>query len=271
MNKVTCLLSASLFGVLSLGCAITTEPLETITEEADGRPDPDKIPINISEISDAIPQYEHWSPSINPSSYSVLGKDYQILKTNKGYTEQGIASWYGTKFHEQKTATGEAYNMFAMTAAHKTLPIPSYVRVTNLDNQASIIVKVNDHGPFHEHRIIDLSYVAAVKLGIDKTGTGFVEVTAVHPDETEVPRGAINAKQFYMQVGAFSERVNAKKLQKRLAAEISTPKIRIKQQKYFDKILYSVQIGPILSVDEADQLKQKLNSLAIIRTQVISE
>jgi len=268
MNKVVLLLLSTLM----LSCAVIKEPQEPVVkEELDGRPDANKVPVDISSILDAIPRYEPWAPSVNPASYTVLGKDYNVLTTNKGYKQQGIASWYGTKFHEKKTATGEDYDMFAMTAAHKTLPIPSYVRVTNLDNQASIIVKINDRGPFHEHRIIDLSYVAAVKLGIEQAGTGFVEVTAVHPGEIGDSRSAIKVKQVYIQIGAFGEQANAVKLQKRLASEISLTTSRVKQQESSDRTVYRVQVGPISSVVEADEITQKLNSIEITQTQFISE
>lgn len=267
MNKLVLLLLSGLI----LSCTVTKEPEELIVEQIDGRPDKKRIPMDLTGVPDAIPQYEPWSPSINPVSYTVLGKDYKVLKTNKGYKQQGIASWYGTKFHEKKTATGEDYDMFAMTAAHKTLPIPSYVRVTNLDNQTSIIVKINDRGPFHDHRIIDLSYIAAIKLGIEQAGTGFVEVTAVHPGEEGISRGVINSKRVYIQIGAFGEQANAAKLQQRLASEISLTASRIKKQESSDSVLYRVQVGPISSVVEADAIRQKLNSIAITRTQFISE
>ena len=255
-----------------LSCSVTKEPQELIVkEELDGRPDKHEVPLNLAGIPDAIPQYAPWSPNINPDSYSVLGKEYKVLKTNQGYQQQGIASWYGTKFHQKKTATGEDYDMFAMTAAHKTLPIPSYVRVTNLDTHASIIVKINDRGPFHEHRIIDLSYIAAIKLGIEQAGTGFVEVTAVHPGKKSASSALTQAKQVYIQIGAFGELANAAKLQRRIAAEISLTASRIKKQETSDKTLYRVQVGPISSVTEADEITQKLNSIAITRTQFISE
>ena len=256
--------------VLMLSCAVTKEPEEIIViEQQDGRPD--HVAVDIASIPDAVPQYEPWSPSVNPASYTVLGKEYKVLKSNQGYQQQGIASWYGTKFHDKKTATGEAYNMYAMTAAHKTLPIPSYVRVTNLDKQLSVIVKINDRGPFHEHRIIDLSYAAAIKLGIEKAGTGFVEVMAVHPGETTVTNDKIMSKQVFLQVGAFAEQANAIKLQQKLAAELALSNSRIKVQTLAEKSLYRVQVGPVSSVSEADKIIKKLNSIAIMRTQFISE
>ncbi len=118
----------------------------------------------------------------NKSPYSVLGKQYRVMPDSAGYVEQGIASYYGQKFHGRRTSNLEVYDMYAFTAAHKTLPLPSFARVTNLENGKSVVVRVNDRGPFHAGRIIDLSYAAAVKLGITQRGTGRVEVRALTPD-----------------------------------------------------------------------------------------
>lgn len=117
----------------------------------------------------------------NPESYEVYGKTYRVLPTASGYSERGMASWYGEDFHGKRTSSGEPYNMHAMTAAHKTLPLPSYVRVTNLQNRREIIVRVNDRGPFVDNRIIDLSFAAATELGVVRNGTAEVEVSAVDP------------------------------------------------------------------------------------------
>jgi rare lipoprotein A len=117
----------------------------------------------------------------NPESYEVYGETYRVLPTARGYSERGQASWYGEEFHGKRTSSGEPYNMHAMTAAHRTLPLPSYVRVTNLQNRREIIVRVNDRGPFHSDRIIDLSFAAASELDILRNGTAEVEVTAVDP------------------------------------------------------------------------------------------
>ena len=136
---------------------------------------------NIS-TQNATPIFEPYNPA-NLRSYKVLGKRYHPLKTGKGYTATGEASWYGQKFHGHLTANGEIYNMYAMSAAHKTLPIPSYVQVTNLVNQTSAIVRINDRGPFHDARLIDLSYAAAKKLDILKTGTAKVRIDVIHIDQ----------------------------------------------------------------------------------------
>jgi rare lipoprotein A len=138
-------------------------------------------PVDVSHVKDAVPRDEPRSRWGNPPSYVVNGRRYHTLTTSSGYRERGIASWYGTKFHGHRTSSGETYDMYRMSAAHKSLPLPTYARVTNLRNKRSVIVKVNDRGPFHDNRIIDLSYAAAAKLGILGEGTGLVEVEAIDP------------------------------------------------------------------------------------------
>ena len=145
----------------------------------------DTVPDYVPDV-DAIPEPEvRVEPRARTGNkdYSVLGKRYRVLDSAADYVEQGGASYYGNKFHGRRTSSGEVYDMYAFTAAHKTLPLPSYARVTNLDNGKSVVVKVNDRGPFHPGRVIDLSYAAAVKLGYREKGTARVEVRALHPDE----------------------------------------------------------------------------------------
>ena len=154
--------------------------------------------VDVSDVQNAIPKDEPRSRGGNPESYVVNGKRYYVRDTAQGYKERGIASWYGYKFHGNKTSNGEVYDMYSMTAAHKTLPLPSYVRVTNLDNGRSIIVRVNDRGPFAKGRIIDLSYVAARKLDIVKNGTGRVEVEAITGADIAQGKGSA-----MIQIGAF--------------------------------------------------------------------
>ena len=132
-------------------------------------------------ISNVVPQGEQKSKCGNPDSYVVFGKRYYTRASSKGYVQRGIASWYGGKFHGRKTSNGERYNMYAMTAAHKTLPLPTYARVTNLTNGRSAVVRINDRGPFHENRVIDLSYTAARRLDMLANGTAMVEVRAIDP------------------------------------------------------------------------------------------
>jgi rare lipoprotein A len=149
------------------------------TPDKDGAPARLLSPEEAARIPDAVPKVELRTKAGNKSPYTVLGKTYRLLPDTDGYKARGFASWYGTKFHGQKTSNGEEYDLYQMTAAHKTLPIPCYVRVTNLENGRQVVVRVNDRGPFHEGRIIDLSYAAAAKLGFG--GTARVEVEAIDP------------------------------------------------------------------------------------------
>ena len=160
-----------------------------------GVPDrtPDYVP-NVDCIPEPVVAAEPRSPVGNRSPYSVLGKHYKVLERPHGYVEQGTASYYGSKFHGRRTSNQEVYDMYAFTAAHKTLPLPSFARVTNLDNGSSVVVRVNDRGPFHEGRVIDLSYAAAVKLGIIARGTGRVEVRALVPGEDDGVRVAAGGR-----------------------------------------------------------------------------
>ena len=234
----------------------------------DGPPPKD---IDVSNLPDAVPKVEPITKAGNKSPYTVLGKTYELLPTSSGYRERGVASWYGNKFHGRKTSTGEIYSMYGMTAAHKTLPIPCYVRVTNLANNRSVIVRVNDRGPFHGARIIDLSYAAAKKLDYSAKGTATVEVVTIDPldyqkNTVEQPRineAPINkapvvttAKQpatgksgdQYLQVGAFSSQVAAADLSERLQGVVEYPVVV--RQTPERKSLYKVLVGPV-----SDQLK----------------
>jgi rare lipoprotein A len=142
---------------------------------------PPPFPVDVSRIHNAVPKSEPLAKHGNMRSYQVFGKRYYTLRSSKNYKAVGTASWYGRKFHRRHTSSGERYNMLAMTAAHKTLPLPTYVEVTNLRNHRKIIVKVNDRGPFHSNRLIDLSYVAARKLGMIGHGTTKVRIVAIDP------------------------------------------------------------------------------------------
>jgi len=163
----------------------------------DHLPDTDAIP---EPVVEALPRSRYG----NRSPYQVLGRTYHVLDDASGFVETGIASYYGNKFHGRRTSNQEVYDMYAFTAAHKSLPLPSFARVTNLDNGRSVVVRVNDRGPFHNGRVIDLSYAAAVKLGIHEAGLGRVEVRAL-TSEGAPPAPA----QQYLQVGAFSIQANA--------------------------------------------------------------
>lgn len=188
------------------------------------------------------------------------------------YIKQGVASWYGKKFHGKKTATGEIFDMYALTAAHKTLPIPSYAQVTNLSNNKSIIVRINDRGPFVGNRLLDLSYAAAKKLDIHKEGLAKVEIKSI-PDNQGQSKQPIDAeereKNIYLQLGTFSTPEKAQKLQEKVAA-FDLPQPEILSSTYKDSTFYKLQIGPLKSQSGANKLTLKLAQLGITGTQIIN-
>jgi rare lipoprotein A len=215
--------------------------------------------ITPADVADAVPVSEPLARYGNHSPYTVLGKTYTVLPTSKGYRERGIASWYGSKFHGRRTSSGEPYDMHLATAAHKRLPLPTYAEVTNLDNGRKMIVKINDRGPFHEDRIIDLSYAAAIKLGVDQTGTARVEVRAIDVDTPK--RSAVKvADGTFLQVGAFSKRKTAEELAGRMLAEQLKP---VTVQK--SRGLYKVWIGPYASESEIQASMRRVVELGYER------
>ena len=222
---------------------------------------------DISGIPEPTPRAEPKSTYGNKSPYTVLGQTYRVRDRCQGYVERGIASYYGTKFHGHLTSNRESYDMYQFTAAHKTLPLPCHVRVTNLQNGRSVVVRVNDRGPFFETRVIDLSYVAAVKLGIDANGTGLVEVRALDPARPEAappPERVASARTatLYLQVGAFADPDNARRLQERLGRE-GIARVAIDRVERDGRTLSRVRVGPLASVDEADALEQRLKGLGL--------
>ena len=192
--------------------------------------------------------------------YQVLGKTYSIMPSSFGYLEIGIASWYGEKFHGRLTAMGEVYDMYAMTAAHKSLPLPTMVRVTNLDNGQSIVVRVNDRGPFHDDRLIDLSYGAAKALGFHNQGTASVVVEAI--DEANYPEltKRVAPATSYLQAGAFSRREGAvaqlTKVKKALPVDVQ---VRILMTETSSGVLYKVWIGPLETRDEETLIAERID------------
>jgi len=241
----------------------------SVTVERDSAP---SKPVDTSSVPDAIPKEEARSKYGNPKSYVVFGKRYYVMNDNSGFTQQGIASWYGKKFHGRRTSSGETYDMYAMTAAHKTLILPAYVEVTNLGNGQKVVVKVNDRGPFHENRIIDLSYSAATKLDVVAKGTALVKIRVVGSGYTyrraSEKRGAPvetispdhSPGDFFIQVGAFSELGNAENLRRKLDT-IGNVLVKISQVVVDNKSLYRVRIGPLSDVEYADKIVQKLIQL----------
>lgn len=241
-----------------------------------GRGDRDAAPagrFDASRVPAVVPKYEPKSRSGNPASYVVLGKRYHVMPSSSGYVEKGVASWYGTKFHGRRTSSGETYNMYALSAAHTRLPLPSYVRVTNLENGRRLVVRVNDRGPFHGNRIIDLSYAAAVKLGIVKKGTAWVEVRALQPGQTmpgarKVAAPAAGGAGFYIQVGAFRQRANAEKLRRRLKP-LGPPLINISQALVHGQHAYRVRIGPLTDIALADAIVARLAHYGVLEHRIV--
>jgi rare lipoprotein A len=239
--------------------------------------------------ADAVPRREPKSRYGNGPVYEVFGKRYTVMEGSAGYRERGVASWYGKKFHGNLTSNREPYDMYAMTAAHKTLPLPSYVRVRNLRNDKSVVVRVNDRGPFVDNRIIDLSYSAALKLDMVGTGTSLVEVEAISFDEPAgdrptrrttaapapapapevAPKPAADHKIF-VQVGAFGARENA---ERRIAllrsGGIGTGFVL--EDTSNNPTLYRVRIGPIKGVVQYDILVEELENLGIMDPYLVTD
>jgi len=235
---------------------------------------------------DAVPKVEPKSRYGNPAYYDVAGRRYDVLDSSEGFVERGMASWYGSDFHGRQASSGETYDMYAMTAAHPTLPLPTYVQVTNLDNGRKTVVKVNDRGPFHGGRVIDLSYAAAYKLDIVQRGTALVEVRAVDPDAPRPapapvvatpPRAVQTAAMplpdlpvLFVQVGAFAELRNAEALRAHLL--LSEPgTIQITPGVGADDPLYRVRIGPLSSAGDADLTARRVQALGLYDACVVAE
>lgn len=273
---------------------------------------PDQIP---SQIPNQIPRVEPLSKYGNPKSYVVFGKTYYTLPSSQGFVQRGIASWYGKKFHGRLTSSREPYDMYAMTAAHPQLPLPTYVQVTNLRNGKQVILRVNDRGPFHDNRVIDLSYTAALKLDIVKQGTGLVEVRALDPrnyrlanqsesrpaaSKPEINEAGVNEPeleesglveatheatpatvadatatlqpepQVYIQVGAFGDRANADQLKNQLSG-LNIGSVSISSVVKNAKPLHRVRIGPLASVQSADDTVVELNAMGMSGHRVVIE
>ncbi|TNE77859.1 MAG: septal ring lytic transglycosylase RlpA family protein [Gammaproteobacteria bacterium] len=236
-----------------------------------------------SGLSDALPVYEEPRRAGNKSPYKVWGKTYNVLSSNEGYVARGTASWYGEKFHGHKTSNGEVFDMYTMSAAHKSLRIPGYARVTNLDNGRSVIVRVNDRGPFHGDRLIDLSYAAAKKLGYQSRGTARVEVAAitVRPDgtmtlagqpfrpeamEAPVESGVVASgnmsgdnEALFVQLGSFSSRDPAEQMLSRVRAVLENP-MRVRAIDTASGRFHRVQVGPFANEDSARRTQSLLEA-----------
>jgi rare lipoprotein A len=240
--------------------------------------------IDTSAIPNATPKPEPITRAGNKSPYEVFGKTYWVMPSNKGYKESGVASWYGTKFHGRLTSNGEIYNMYGMTAAHKSLPIPSYAKVTNTENGRSIVVRINDRGPFHDERLIDLSFVGAMKLGYADKGTAKVLIEAIDTSPkpkviptttapplatpTPIPPATAPHPQVakadsgqYLQVGAFTDMATAQQLKNKVRSLTNQPIVLRTQDK-----LHKLWIGPIADNIELLSIKAMLKKTANLNT-----
>jgi len=238
-------------------------------------PPPAEDRSSIERIPEPVPKSEPPSRYGNPATYSVWGQTYHVLPSSEGYEEEGLASWYGRKFHGYRTSSGEPYDMYRFTAAHRTLPLPTYVRVTKLSNNKQLVVRVNDRGPFHSDRIIDLSWAAAVRLGIEQNGTGHVRVEALTPEERpggrrqgtvptavraaldspppEAGKNQARSGDLYLQAGAFRALDGARDLERQLRNRLKLP---VTVRKLEDSAYYKVWLGPFASLDDQEQARQ---------------
>ncbi len=228
-----------LIGIVSLivvGCS--SVPMR-VPEPRDGPPA--HTPADLAHLPDPVPRIEPKSARGNPSSYTVLGKTYHVMDSAAGYQATGLASWYGSKFHGRLTSSGEPFDMFALTAAHRSLPLPTYLRVTNLHNGRTAVVRVNDRGPFHSDRLIDLSYAGAVKLGFANHGTAQVRIEVLE-----------DAPDYFLQAGAFRDLNAADALKDALRDLTGTPAYVVKVS---DDALFRVRLGPVKGRPEALRLQ----------------
>lgn len=233
--------SGFLCGCLLLGACSSNSLLPP--EPRDGPP---LTPSAVRHLPDPVVVSEPKSARGNPANYTVRGTTYHVLDSAAGYYATGLASWYGRKFHGRETSSGEPFDMYKLTAAHRTLPIPAFVRVTNLQNGKTTVVRVNDRGPFHADRLIDLSYAAAVKLGFADDGTARVRVEVLAP-----------AKDYFLQAGAFSDLATADLLKADLEALTGQPTYVVRVS---SDTLYRVRIGPVKGHPEAVRLQALISA-----------
>lgn len=266
-------LHALLFALALMMQACASRPV------LDGGP-PRSMVIDPSHLpDDPEPRDDPRSRFGNGPFYEVHGETYKVLDTNYGYRARGVASWYGYKFHGRPTSSRETFDMYAMTAAHRSLPLPSYVRVRNLRNNKSVVVRVNDRGPFVDNRLIDLSFAAATKLDMVADGTSLVEVSAISFDrptsQTETATVADTARidpaaAIFVQVGAFGEAENARRRFAQLR-NIGIDEAFVHRDGNALRAIYRVRIGPIASVTEYDSIVERLQGIGISETHLVAD
>jgi len=290
LNLKLCLLSSSV--LLLAACQSASVPPSSSAPVANaGRYSisQDRAPsqaLDVSQIREVIPVPLNRTMAGNRSPYTVNGRSYRVMQTEEGFQQTGLASWYGEKFHGHQTSNGEIFDMYQVSAAHTGLPIPSFLRVTNLENQRSIVVRVNDRGPFHNDRIIDLSYAAAYKLGFSNQGTALVHIeaivpsqnvllaanTATNPATTVTGSTAAAAGERYLQAGAFSDLRAAQRLSDRLRDLTSRPVfIRSIQAADTRQQLHRVRVGPISDPHEIERISDLMQSANLGQPYVVEE
>ena len=240
--------------------------------ENDGPPDKN---VDLSSIPDAVPHPEPLSKTGN-KPYDVFGKHYVPMTSAQGFHQKGVASWYGKQFHGRRTSSGETYDMYAMTAAHTVLPLPSYVRVTNVANGRTVVVKVNDRGPFKSSRVMDLSYAAASRLDIVRNGTALVEIVSIGENTpqqrtaAEPPVQQTTGQQLYIQLGAFSNPDSAQRLRQQLLDE-GYQDVAVTELKRDSLRLHRVRLGPLESPQQGDVLLGMLRDAGHTQAKLIEE
>ncbi len=249
ISRRSSILVAMLIAALT-GCSSSPPSRYSIDQDHGPRAD-----VDLSHVPDAVPRVEPKSRGGNKSPYTVWGKKYAVLDSAAGYRERGVSSWYGKKFHGHRTSNGEVYDMYGMSAAHKSLPLPSYVRVTNLDNGKQVVVRVNDRGPFHGARLIDLSYAAAFKLDMLQRGTARVEVEVITVavsdagnsggyEPAPVQNMRVGSHNRFIQVGAYSSQSAAESVKTRLGRLLVDQQVEVSTREAGSSI-YRVRLGPL--------------------------
>lgn len=254
-------LRISLAAGLALLLAACADKPKQPSGETDG---PSSLDITAADVKDAEPKPEPRARYGNHSPYEVFGKKYVVMDSSRGYHEKGTASWYGSKFHGRRTSSGEPYDMHLATAAHKHLPLPTYAEVTNLDNGRKVVVKINDRGPFKDDRLIDMSYGAALRLDMVRTGTARVEVRAIDVGGGSEIAHAESAKAVtsgtWLQAGAYSRREGAQRLVHSLENANLVP-VSI----HDTDGLYRVWLGPFASATETERVIERAIELGFDR------
>jgi rare lipoprotein A len=260
-----CLMMAGLFCLLLISC---TGEQKKDTDPGDG---PSTLNLKAADVADAIPRAEPLARYGNHSPYEVFGKKYTVLASNRGYHESGVASWYGSKFHGRRTSSGEPYDMNLATAAHKSLPLPSYAEVTNLDNGRKVIVKINDRGPFINGRLIDMSYGAALRLDMISTGTARVDVRVIGSSADAGEQAIASAgvadkanasenRETWLQAGAYGQRDGAERMAVELKqANVSPVSIHNSGN------LFRVWLGPYMNSIELESVIARVVELGFER------